>query len=254
MNHSHPDWGQVCLDGYGERLLRDLGSPPAYPRDDRDRYYNYQQWGHNVLVFGKNETGGVPFSKRDLAGDIVDARFDDVLGGIWKMDLTNVYDEARKVTRTVVHLLPRVLVIVDEAELHSEMEISLRWHTAAPPEILGEGHMRIDGDHASLAGWVGRFDGEAKLDARQHAYVAPYNVDALGDTQPQRHEPFVELAMVGDRCKITSLFCVEAEDGKPNLWRQTDNEWQIQTEEGLVQVSTTRDRLRVLRGDDEWIV
>ena len=77
-NHSHPDWGQVCLDGYGERLLRDLGSPPAYPRTDRERYYNYQQWGHNVLVFGKNETGGVSISMRDRAGEITEAQFDDI--------------------------------------------------------------------------------------------------------------------------------------------------------------------------------
>ena len=254
MNHSHPDWGQVCLDGYGERLLRDLGSPPAYPRDDRDRYYNYQQWGHNVLVFVKNETGGVPIGKSDVAGDIVEARFDDARGGIWRMDLTDVYEEASKVTRTVVHLLPRVLVVVDEGELTSENEISLRWHTAAIPEMLGDGNLKVQGDRACLVGWVGRLDGEATLDAKQHAYVAPYNVDALGDTQPQRHEPYVELAMVGDRCRIVSLFCVEPVGGEPNLWRQADDGWEIRTEEGLVQVSPTQDGVQVRRGDVEWTV
>ena len=25
-NHGHPDWGQVCIDGAGERLIDDLGS------------------------------------------------------------------------------------------------------------------------------------------------------------------------------------------------------------------------------------
>ena len=251
-NHSHPDWGQVCLDGYGERLLCDLGSPPAYPRTHREHYYNYQQWGHNVLVFGKNETGGIPAHIRDRVANITNAQFDDNRGGYWQMDLTPVYDNVQFVQRTVVHLLPRILVVIDDAKLREEMDISLRWHTASPPHIDQSTYLTASANPARLVGCVKRLDGDATLSAQHHAYQAPYNVDALGDLQPQRNEPYVELSMTGVRCQIASLFCVQHADTNIQMWTDTLDGWQMDTPEGLIQVTITDNRLYVEGPNGVW--
>ena len=253
-NHSHPDWGQVCLDGYGDRLLRDLGSPPAYPRDDRDRYYNYQQWGHNVLLFGKNETGGVSIAERDLAGSIERAEFDDERGGWWRLDLSSVYSDTQSVTRTVVHLLPRILVVVDEATLDHEIPISLRWHTADTPELLPDGNLTVHSDHATLSGCVMDLDGRAMLRTSHQEYLPPYDVDALGDPQPQRHEPYVELAASGDRCRFVSLFCVQTRSAEGALWSSTSDGWEIETDEGVVSAEVGGSRISVEGPRGSWVI
>ena len=58
-NHEHNDVGQLCVDGYGERLIVDLGSPSGYPADffeeNRWKYYNASIKGHNVLMFNGRE-------------------------------------------------------------------------------------------------------------------------------------------------------------------------------------------------------
>ena len=82
--HQHHDAGQVCIDGYGEELIVDLGSPPGYPKDffsekARYRYYNASAWGHNVLMFGDREMAA---GKGEIA-PITAAKFDDRLGGYW---------------------------------------------------------------------------------------------------------------------------------------------------------------------------
>ena len=57
--HGNHDAGQVCIDGYGQRLIVDLGSPPMYPGDffgeHRYAYYNASVLGHNVFSFDGEE-------------------------------------------------------------------------------------------------------------------------------------------------------------------------------------------------------
>ncbi|MFT5085848.1 MAG: hypothetical protein ACI8PG_000195 [Planctomycetota bacterium] len=253
FNHSHADWGQVCLDGYGERLLVDSGAPPGsgYPETDRERFYNYQQWGHNVLVFGKNETGGVSVAEGDRAGEITYSEFDDALGGAWSMDLTDVYDNVQLVKRTVVHLLPRVLVVVDDAKLENEDVISLRWHTAALPELGLESGFSVQGENAKLAGWCGRLDGDAEMQIGRQTYEAPYDRDALGEVYQQRHEPFVEMSMSSDRCRMLSLFCVQGIEQDLKLWGRALDGWEILSEEGLIRISIENEQLVVNNTDTE---
>ncbi len=243
-NHGHADWGQVCVDGYGERLIVDLGSPPGYPRSHKERYYNYQQWGHNVLVFGKNETGGIPLG-RPRGGKITHAEFDDRRGGAWTMDLSEAYGEGQHVRRHVVHLLPRIAVVLDEAELDVKEPISLRWHTIAPAEPDDEGCFTVRGDKATLTCRVQRLDGEAELRLGRHEYRPPYDKDRLGNPYPQRHEPFVEIKTENDRCQILSAFCVFGPDEQTPLWQGGADGWSINTPEGPVQVRLEKHGLAV---------
>jgi len=243
-NHGHADWGQVCIDGYGERLIVDLGSPPGYPRSHKERYYNYQQWGHNVLVFAKNDTGGIPLG-RPRRGKTSRAEFDDGRGGAWTMDLSEAYREGRRVIRHVVHLLPRVAVVLDEAKLAAEEPISLRWHTISPAEPDDEGRFTVRGDKATLAARVQRLDGEAEMSLGRHEYHPPYNKDRLGNPYPQRHEPFVEIKTKNDRCRILSAFCVFGPGEQAQPWQSCADGWSIDTPEGPVQVFVKDDRLAI---------
>jgi hypothetical protein len=242
--HGHADWGQMCIDGYGERLIVDLGSPPGYPRSHKERYYNYQQRGHNVIVFGTNETGGIPLG-RARHGKTTYAEFDDRRGGAWTMDLSEAYGEGRRVLRHVVHLLPRVAIVLDEATSEAEEPISLRWHTIAPAEPDDEGHFTACGDKATLAGRVQRLDGEAETNLGRHEYRPPYDKDRLGNPYPQHREPFVEVKTEDSQCRILSAFCVFGSDEQTQPWQSSCGGWSIDTPEGLVRVLVEEDRLAV---------
>jgi len=239
--HGHADWGQVCIDGYGERLIVDLGSPRGgYPRSHKERYYNYQQRGHNVLVFGKNETGGIPVGKA-RRGEITHAEFDNERGGAWTMDLSKAYGKERRVVRHVIHLLPRVAVVLDETELGAAEPISLRWHTIAPAEPDDEGRFLVRGKKATLASRIQRLDGDATTSLGRHAYRPPYDKNRYDEPYAQGHEPFVETRMRDDRCRILSTFCVFGPDEQARSWQASAEGWSIDTPEGPV---------RVLCGDD----
>jgi len=253
-NHSHADWGQVCLDGNGERLVVDLGSTPGYPAGDSGRYYNYQQWGHNVLVVGQNDTGGTPLPERGLVGSVVQAEFDDERGGMWTMDLSEAYPDALSVERKVVHLLPRVLVVLDEATLRAAGRISLRWHTLNRPEVCADGSFGCTGDAVGLAGRVERLDGDLEVCAGHHAYTAPHNRDRLGEVYEDRCEPYVEATATSSRCRLVSLFCV-AEAGETRArWEGTQGNWYIDTPEGAIHVRCEKGGLDVrnARSGEGW--
>lgn len=251
-SHSHADWGQVCIDGYGERLLIDLGSPPGYPRNEPERYYNYQQFGHNVFVFGENETGGVSYREKKRTGSIPYAEFDAERGGAWRMDLTEVYDGATKVTRTVMHLLPRVVVVLDEAELKEPQAISMRWHTIAPAEP-DNGRFVVHGKDATLFGYTTRLDGDAAISTGVHEYVAPYNKDRLDNPYPAVNEPYVEVAMTDDSCRLLSIFCTLAgKNAAPTIVRENEGLWTFDTPEGNGRVMLSGEALDVSFGDLAW--
>ena len=79
--HEHNDVGQLCIDGYGERLIIDMGSPSSYPADffteNRWQYYNASARGHNVFLFGDRD---MKTGEHDR-GKILDAQFDR---GAWR--------------------------------------------------------------------------------------------------------------------------------------------------------------------------
>jgi hypothetical protein len=243
--HGHADWGQLCIDGYGERLVVDLGSPPGYPKGHHERYYNYQQLGHNVFVFGENETGGVSLRERGRNGAFEWTGFDPERGAAWTIDLTGVYDGAARVSRTVVHLLPRVVAVLDSAHLDAPRPISMRWHLAEAAEPNEDGAFVMKGAKATLSGRTMRVDGDAPLSANRHAYQPPYDTHRLGAKLKQRNEPYIELKATDDRCMIVSLFAVFGPEDEPAVWKDAPDGWSIETPEGKVHVKRKEDCLVV---------
>jgi len=247
--HGHADWGQVCIDGYGERLVVDLGSPPGYPDGNTEYYYNYQQFGHNVFVFGENETGGVHAREKNVGGRTVFAEFDEKKGAAWTFDLSDVYGEGYTVARTVVHLLPRTVVVLDQAKLPEKQLISLRWHLASAPTSVYSNNFAVGGGKGlgRLAGLMVRLDGNTELRTRHHAYAPPYNVHRLGAEFAQRNEPYLEMSTVDDRCTVLSAFLVYGEENFIPLWHEVVGEraWSVVTPEGDVSVSVEEGELTV---------
>ncbi|MCB1105708.1 MAG: heparinase II/III family protein [Cephaloticoccus sp.] len=260
FNHFHADWGQLCIDGHGERLIPDLGSPSSYPQTypvNRNHcYYNYQQQAHNVFVFGHNETGGTSKLESHRRGNFIHTQFDDRHGATWSIDLSEVYDQAARVTRTVVHLLPRIVVVLDDAKLHGPDKISLRWHTLGLPSLEADDNFLITGKRARLAARIARLDGPAELTIRRHHYSEPYHLDALGTPLEQRREPYIELSAQDRHCRTVSLFCVQEKDAPPAPWRSRDQSFAINTPEGSVQVSINSAQIEVRHpvSDGVWSI
>lgn len=245
--HRHDDWGQVCIDGFGQRLVVDLGSPPVYPRTDKQQYYNYQQCGHNVLVLGDDELDVTWWEWRQ--GRLVDAQFDDSRGGAWTFDLSEVYGKGRTVRRQVIHLLPRVVVVLDEATLPTSERIRLRWHTSSPARADAQGRFTVTQRGVTLAGSINNLVGKTKIIVDRHEYLPPYDKGRLGNPYPQRHEPFIETQARSDRFRTLSLFCVTGLEETVEAWQQEDGGWRIQTPEGIVEVVLNEGELIARRAD-----
>ena len=264
-NHEHHDIGQLCIDGFGKRLIVDPGSPSSYPVDffeeQRWAYYNASVRGHNVFMFGDREMRAPEKlrgaeSKRDLAsisGRLIASDFDDEKGGYWKIDLTNAYESVRSVTRTVVHLLPGIVAVLDEAELESVENISMRWHTHEAVESDTQGRFSFDYAPARLSGLVTRLDGDIELLGGHHRYEPPFHLSRTGDPLEQRHEPFIEAFAQDRRCRLLSLFSVSHNSTPASRWNRAGNGWSIETENGVVEV-TLGEKLRVANGDRVWEV
>ncbi len=247
--HGHHDAGQVCLDGYGERLITDPANPSLYPADyfgpERWRYYNASAWGHNVLVFDRAD------QRPDAAARArwVESAFDDETGGHWTLDLTGNYGGTKRVRRTLVHLLPAIVAVLDEAELEDEREISLRWHTVDRCEPDSEGRFRVCQNGVRLAGQVIRLDGGALTVRRgEHAYEAPFDKGRLGEGLDQRRESYVEAVTTGRSGRLLSLFAVIGPDEPDAAWSGGNGTWTIRTSRGAAVVTCGKGDLKVAEG------
>jgi hypothetical protein len=246
--HGNHDAGQVCIDGWGERLILDVGIPtPVYPGDffgeHRYDYYNAAAWGHNVLVFGGRE---MQRTEADRA-EIVSASFDDTQGGEWTLDLTGMYDGARSVRRTVLHRFPGIVAVLDEAELEREEEISLRWHTIDCAAPDADGSFIVRGKQAGLAARVLRLDGDIALSRGEHAYLPPYDRCRLGDPLYQPHESYVEARCTAPRCRLLTLFAVFPPGAGPQSWQADADGWWVDTPDGCFLVALTEGKLLLQR-------
>ena len=257
-NHEHNDIGQVCIDGYGERLIVDLGSPSSYPADFFDegrwQYYNASIKGHNILMFGDREmkisqrSRGEKYSNEFAAmnGKILATEFDDERGGYWRIDTTNAYDGVKSVRRTVVHLLPGIIAVLDEATLEQKEEISLRWHTAARCSPDVDGSFIVLGEQARLSGRIINTGvGQINVMQKEHRYEPPYHLDRLGEPLERRRESYIETTLMSDSCRLLSLFSVYHSDADRRLWHAGEKNWYTQTENGLVEVSLSNHQLVV---------
>ena len=251
--HGNHDAGQVCIDAYGERLIVDLGSPSGYPADffgeNRYVYYNASVTGHNILTIGNRE---MRRTSKDRA-EILNAMFDDVKGGYWRLDLTPLYDGVQSVSRTVAFLAPNIVAVLDSAECDVEEEIVLRWHTISPVTPDDDGHFFVEGDKTAIVGRIVRLDdGPIYFTQEHHTYHAPYNRFRLGDELEQRHEPFIQATLHDRSCRLLTLFAVYLNHQSMGHWEVTSDGWTVQTANGAAMVKLTGGVLHLKNAQDAW--
>jgi hypothetical protein len=243
-NHEHHDAGQVCIDGYGQRLIVDLGSPSGYPADffgpDRWRYYNASWIGHNgVTVEGKEMD-----APRGAQARIVAQEFDDRRGGYWQLDLTTLVPGAQRAMRSVVHLTPGIAAVVDEVTLAEGNPMSLRWHTLDKATPQADGSFLVRAENVLLVGRVVSLD-DQKLSVSRgaHAYQAPYDTDRTGAPLEQRRESFIWVRPQGSAARILTLFAVlpsrTTQSGQPPhpQWESSPAGYRIDTAAGTFEVN-----------------
>lgn len=248
--HAHHDAGQVCIDGFGQRLITDLGSMAGYPVDygrTRELYYNSAWEGHNVITFANHPMKSPTLPAK---GKFLALEFDDQRGGYWQMDLTKFYPGATKVIRTVVHLNPATVVVLDETAFAEPTDLALRWHTIDTAEPDAQGQFKVAAVGVTLSGFITRLDGPISISRGQHSYQPPRDVNRYGVPYPQTNESFVLSNWTGTTSRVLSLFSVTDKSESTSGWRviQNDKEWQIDTPHGTVKTECSATDL-VVRND-----
>ena len=244
--HGNHDAGQVCIEAHGEPLIVDLGAPSIYPADffgpNRWRYYNAGACGHNVLLFGGREMRSGPEDKARM----LEAAFDERKGGWWTLDLAGVYEGVLSARRTVVHLLPGVVVVLDDARLRQCDDISLRWHTADRCEPDAQGNFTVRAARASLSARILTLDaGTVAFSREEHLYAPPFDKDRMGEPLEHRRESFVRAQLTGSACRLLSLFAVFGPGQAPQPWKHGPGAWSVETPDGRVEVTAGDTMLRV---------
>lgn len=235
-NHDDNDVGQLCIDGFGERLIIDPGSPsPIYPSDYFSKaqynYYTRSSIGHNVLVIGNEEMKAEP--NEEARGETTHFWANDTIGSSWQIDLSPVYENAERVVRTVAHLHPGLVLVHDYAQLSEADSVSLRWHTINAPDSLEDGVFRAVNERAALTGKIVSLAGaDLAISTGHHEFKPPYHLTRQGDPLVQHYEPFVRVDSYGKDVAWLSFFVVnESAAQKPN-WKAVANGWEI-IDEGI---------------------
>ena len=244
--NGHNDVGQVCIDGYGEPLILD---PGGYHVDQKSSSKTFGLTiAHNVLIFDReNMRADRPIARAifnaperrktpALRSKFLQSRFDDSKGGYWQLDTTDVYAGVNEVRRTVVHLNPGVVVVLDTAILPRLREISLRWHTADKSVPTTDGRFSVTGaSGATLASRVVRLDQGAITFARE--------------THQETSDSFVEASLRGTACSLLSVFCVFPRATVAGAWELAEGVLSIAGPGGLVDVRMTGTALSVAYRD-----
>ena len=242
--HMDYDAGQVCIASGSEHLIVDLGSSGGYSRGERGRYYGKGTAGHNVLMLD----GATTRELGDPMPGMTAAECDEARGAWFRFDLTGIYEGAASVARTLVHLLPGTVVVLDEAVLGEERDVSLRWHTAHPCSPEPDGSFVVMGRKATAVCRMVSLAGEAAVAAARHRYHPPYDRDYYGTKFEDGH-PYVEASLHADRVVLLTLFSVVA--GRPGdtlRWRQEAEGWSIGAGPDRVSVVIGQETLDVTGG------
>ncbi|MFP4028817.1 MAG: heparinase II/III family protein [Candidatus Brocadiia bacterium] len=247
INHTHPDAGQVTIRGYGHRLIRDLGKV-HYPGGGKQNYYHFSSSGHNVLTFDEQEL----IWDGNHRSHIVRGHFDNQRGGFWTVDTTELYEDAKSVQRSVVHLLPGIVVVLDSAQFDAPGMIRIRWHPETATQPDENGCFVVRNEPVALTGRIISPGGEKlQFSTGHHKYEAPHNRDRMGNLLPQRHEPYLDASTESDSCSVLSLFAVYGPDSEPGKWATTQNGWGIDTPTGSAEVKIKLQKLTVARAQGE---
>jgi hypothetical protein len=251
-NHEHHDAGQVCIDGYGKRLIVDLGSPSGYPTDffgdNRWKYYNAAWTGHNLVTVDGEEMN----APRGACAKILATEFDDRRGGFWQLDLAELVPHAQRAIRTVAHLTPGVIAVVDDITLSAGETMSLRWHTIGRSTPRADGSFVVHSEDARLAGRVLSLDGQKLTITRgEHAYQPPFDRDRTGAKLEQRRESFLLVKPKKSAARILSLFAVLSPEAELASWKTSPTGYRIETSTGHYSVSVHDDILAVKASDSK---
>ncbi len=240
VNHTHPDAGQVLIQGYGRRLVRDLGSVD-YPSENKRNFYHFSSRGHNLLTFNDRELVWA----REHRARVLHAFFDKALGGAWTIDSTELHEEAVFVRRSVMHFLPGIVAVLDEAHFTRPGILRVRWHpeTSVAPDKRGA--FRIRNHDVTLSGKIVNLDGsEFRTCAGRHRYEPPYDRDRMGNPLPQRREPFFDGLIESDRCRILTLFAVHGPGAAIGDWTKQGNAWYMDQADGPVEVALSHETMQ----------
>ncbi|MEZ5277984.1 MAG: heparinase II/III family protein [Opitutaceae bacterium] len=237
VNHAHNDVGQLCIDGYGEPLIVDLGAChyPSHEFYDRlENFYNFSGSGHNIPMIGERDLRMTP----DAQGRIEWARFDRDLGACWRLDTTAAYEGVYRVHRTVIHLFPGIVAVSDRIDLCHPEQVVLRWHTADRSTPSPDGSFTVTGKSARLVGKIARPDrGILEIRRGEHAYQPPYDRNRLGEHLVQKHESFIEVVTTGEKVRLISLFAVFPGGSPLPGWTDPGGGvWAIETPDGSIEV------------------
>jgi hypothetical protein len=148
------------------------------------------------------------------------------------LDTTDVYEGVKQVRRTVVHLDPGVVVVLDRATLDEPRDISLRWHTAdkCRPEPGGR-FVVCGGQNACLESQlVNLGDGALTIARNEHE---------------ETRASYIEASLNAPHCSILSLFSVSKLGGTAQRWKGSNGLWSIQTPEGILDVRVSSAELLV---------
>ena len=249
--HGNHDAGQLVIDGSGERLITDPGIPSGgYPADffgeNRYKYYNASVFGHNIFMFGEREMR----VGREHAATITHATFDpDRLGGAWQVETTALYDDVRRVRRSVIHC-GDVVAVLDEAELSGATDISMRWHTVDRCEADADGRFTVQGERVRLLSRIQRLDAPAlALATRRHAYAAPYHQNRIGVPLNDVGESYIDATCHADRCRLLTLFAVTGPaQAQVDSWQRDADTHAIRAGDALT------DRYTVRVTDDSFVL
>jgi hypothetical protein len=175
------------------------------------------------------------------------------------MDLTPAYDDIKSFRRTVIHLLPGYIAVLDEAELNRAEEISLRWHTIDQAAPSDDGAFVVRRGEAAATGHIASVDeADLQFDRREHRYVEPYHLERNGDPLEQYHESFIDTTHTADRCRLLTLFATgeKASFGGTTKWESTPDGWVFDGPDGpiVAQVTPGTFRLGRLKGGRPVVV
>ena len=252
VNHTHPDGGQVEIHGHGRPLIVDLGSV-NYPDSEPRCYYHFSSEGHNQLTCG----GRPQLWDLEHEATCTASAFDNDRGGWWQIDLTDLHEQVSNLRRTVVHLLPNIIVVVDEANLDRADDIRLRWHPGAVPSVGPAGDFRVSVEDVTLSGLVVQLDVDhpSALVVGQHEYVPPYDQDRIGNPMPQRHEPYLDSHIHGQSVRFLSLFAIGDVGHTIADWHKTGpGSFSIDSDDLTAAVEVTAQSLHVSGPSGRWDV
>ena len=262
-NHEHNDPGQVVIEGESRSLIVDWGTPPTtYPAgfftENRFRYFDTQAFGHNILVFGGRDmqscyelhpkfTQGALHGKRALhhQGRIVSAEFDDAWGGRWQIDTAPAWTGVKRNLRTVLHVHPGFVIVLDDAELAQTETISLRWNTVQKPQLTADGAFALALDEVSLAAQVISLDGQPVTHRLgNQGYTAPWNKDQFDGELPARECPYVETLLNSNHCRLLTLFAVQP-GNTTSAWIKSGNTLTGRSADATLEIELGTDQVTV---------